>query len=264
MGCVRRLGFHDATLTSPGADRGLDVVATGAAAQVKALASPVGRPDVQRLVGAGINAGQLLFFSLSGYSARAIEYADDADVALFTFDRQLHPFAVNEFAQVLVDLAAGQQPVSGQASCRATASWPSKGPAGWRGWPVPAKVLAAMTAFVLATVVGPVVFAVGRLAMRRAGQPFGASDADEMTRRRGAVVIAGVLGTVLLGSVAVQNLWWGIFGGQPEDGSPGVGAIIGIAVGVAALVAINAVVASGRLDRVPLPKALGSEAPQAR
>ncbi|WP_100350487.1 restriction endonuclease [Luteimicrobium subarcticum] len=45
------LGCTDATTTARGSDGGLDIRARGAVAQVKHHARPVGRPDIQRLVG---------------------------------------------------------------------------------------------------------------------------------------------------------------------------------------------------------------------
>ena len=80
-------GFADAAVTTGGPDGGIDVRATYALAQVKFLASAVGRPDLQRLIGAaaGEPGRQLIFFTGSDYSAKAVEFADGAAIALFTY-----------------------------------------------------------------------------------------------------------------------------------------------------------------------------------
>lgn len=84
---MRYLGYDDAAITGGAADGGLDVVATGAVAQVKWQGAAVGRPAVQRLVGAApVGTRAVLFFSWSGYSKGAIEYANERDVALFDVD----------------------------------------------------------------------------------------------------------------------------------------------------------------------------------
>jgi len=85
---MRMLGFSDAKVTPVGPDSGIDVRATGAIAQVKFRSAQTGRGDIQRLVGARGNQPtlELLFFAAAGYSAHAIEYATELDVALFVFD----------------------------------------------------------------------------------------------------------------------------------------------------------------------------------
>jgi hypothetical protein len=127
--------------------------------------------------------------------------------------------------------------------------------------PVAAKVLIVILAIGAAVVAGPVIFVVGREAMQRAGQPFSASASDDIARRRGLVVAIGAAGSLLLGSVAIQNLWWAIAGGQAEDGSPGLGAIVGALVAAAVLAALNRLVQQGSLRSLPIPRALGSEVP---
>lgn len=85
---MRALGFADAQQTSAGADGGIDAVSPAhrAAAQVKHYAAFVGRPEVQKLVGAASLFSERLFFTSSGYTAAAAEYAEAHDVALFTYD----------------------------------------------------------------------------------------------------------------------------------------------------------------------------------
>ena len=85
---MRAMGFPDARETPVGPDGGVDVRSQGAIAQVKFRGAQTGRSDLQRLVGARGRDQHLalFFFSASGYSSRAIEYAADMDVALFTYD----------------------------------------------------------------------------------------------------------------------------------------------------------------------------------
>ena len=98
---MRHLGFADARRTAAGADRGLDVLATGAVAQVKHHAQPVGAPDVQRLRGAAHGVNRPVFYSRNGYTTQAVDFADRADVALFAFDEHNSVTPVNRHAYVL-------------------------------------------------------------------------------------------------------------------------------------------------------------------
>ncbi len=83
-GWLRSNGF-DAVTTNPGADGGVDVVAPGVVAQVKYWNTPVGRPEVQKLNGVASQRGDLaIFFSRSGYTRQAIEFANSAGIALLT------------------------------------------------------------------------------------------------------------------------------------------------------------------------------------
>ncbi|AMY56480.1 restriction endonuclease [Rhodococcoides fascians] len=85
---MKSLGFTDATVTPIGPDAGIDVTSRAALAQVKWKGGAAGRPDLQRLYGA--SAGQhhktMLFYSASGYSKSAVEYADRFKIALFDYD----------------------------------------------------------------------------------------------------------------------------------------------------------------------------------
>ncbi|PWU45347.1 hypothetical protein DLJ47_34655 [Micromonospora sp. S4605] len=84
---MRYWGFGDARVTEGGADSGVDVWSRGALAQVKFEAVQVGRPVLQRLVGArGRNVEKALFvFSGAGFSSPAVEYANDMDICLFKY-----------------------------------------------------------------------------------------------------------------------------------------------------------------------------------
>ena len=100
---MKYLGFSDAQETPVGADEGIDVNSTRAVAQVKAYMVPVGRPDVQNLAGvAAAEKKRGVFFALSGYTPQAIQWADKANVALFSFDLQGRPEAVNSVAHKLL------------------------------------------------------------------------------------------------------------------------------------------------------------------
>jgi hypothetical protein len=84
---MRYWGYRNAVARPGGPDGGADVRATGALGQVKYQAALVGRPELQRLVGARGRAleTELLFFTGSDYAATALAYADEMDIALFQF-----------------------------------------------------------------------------------------------------------------------------------------------------------------------------------
>lgn len=98
---MRRLGWRDAMLTQGGADGGVDVTASDAAAQVKFLSKPVGSPDVQRLRGAAHTYRHALFYSGSGYTSQAMDAAEQSDVALFLFTPDGLAVALNSAAVAL-------------------------------------------------------------------------------------------------------------------------------------------------------------------
>lgn len=83
---MRVLGFRDARVTGAGTDGGIDVVATSAVAQVKHYErASIGGPAVQQLRGAAHGLPWALFYARSGYTAAAVSYAEQAQVALFTY-----------------------------------------------------------------------------------------------------------------------------------------------------------------------------------
>ncbi|GGO94396.1 hypothetical protein GCM10011584_35330 [Nocardioides phosphati] len=102
---MRHLGFQDVHQTPEGADGGVDVRASTAVAQVKHYASPVGAPMVQQLRGAAHGQDWALFYALSGYTAKAVEFAASSHVALFTYTADGHVAPVNEAARYLVERA---------------------------------------------------------------------------------------------------------------------------------------------------------------
>lgn len=79
------LGMDDAARTRSGADGGVDIYSSSAAAQVKHLSVPVGAPTVQAAVGAA-RGQKALFFSLSGYTSQAQAFAQEVDACLFVYD----------------------------------------------------------------------------------------------------------------------------------------------------------------------------------
>ncbi|WP_237519817.1 restriction endonuclease [Streptomyces sp. HUCO-GS316] len=84
---MRHWGYADATARPGGPDSGVDVRAAGALGQVKYQAAQVGRPELQRFVGArprGSNA-QLIFFTGSDYAPTAVAYAEEWSIALFKY-----------------------------------------------------------------------------------------------------------------------------------------------------------------------------------
>lgn len=97
-GHLRSLGFADAAATEIGADAGFDVVGRTVVAQVKYLASAVGRPVVQQIVGANTHGAVAVMYSRSGYTKQALEFADQAGVALFTLELPNAVQAVNRHA----------------------------------------------------------------------------------------------------------------------------------------------------------------------
>jgi hypothetical protein len=97
-------GFNDARVTPVGPDGGIDVVAIKAVAQVKMEGVATGRPVIQALFGVAQADGKTgLFFSLAGYTAGAIEWAERVGLALFAFDLQGEPQPVTSAARSLMN-----------------------------------------------------------------------------------------------------------------------------------------------------------------
>ena len=101
---VTHLGFVGATVTPGGGDAGLDVVAQGAAAQVKHHEGPTGRPDIQRLYGAGQGFPNRIFYAAS-YTVAAIGEADRLGIALFQFTPEGLVVAINDAARAIAPSA---------------------------------------------------------------------------------------------------------------------------------------------------------------
>ncbi|MEW2515650.1 restriction endonuclease [Streptomyces sp. NPDC046870] len=103
---MRYLGFTDAVATPVGADEGIDVISERGLAQVKMEGSPTTRPTVQQLHGvATAKEREALFFSMAGYTPPAVAWASKHGIALFQYDRQGTPQAVNTPAMRLLETA---------------------------------------------------------------------------------------------------------------------------------------------------------------
>ena len=86
---MRRHGFPDATVMNGGVDTGVHVIASRAAAQVRTSFAPVEPEDLSRLVrdSRTMSGCQRIFFSLSGYSDRAMQFAEEHCIALLVVGR---------------------------------------------------------------------------------------------------------------------------------------------------------------------------------
>lgn len=104
---MRDFGFADAEITGGSADAGIDVHSRRAIAQVKWQGAVTSRPDLQRLYGArgAVDTREMLFFSASGYSSHAVEYADECGISLFTYDPLGEVSAVNPIAEEHISIA---------------------------------------------------------------------------------------------------------------------------------------------------------------
>ena len=99
---MRYLGHSDAELTGRGVDGGIDVVAAGAVAQVKATVRPTGRPVVQQAYGAAAGRACAVF-ARGGFTDLARRWADEQGVALFRFDQEGNVSPVNGLASRWID-----------------------------------------------------------------------------------------------------------------------------------------------------------------
>lgn len=83
---MEAFGFTGVQVTPPGSDRGIDVLCDQAVAQVKMEAVPTARPVLQGIYGNAAHSGkQALVFSLAGFTAQSVQWADEAGIALFQF-----------------------------------------------------------------------------------------------------------------------------------------------------------------------------------
>lgn len=121
---MRALGYTDARVTPPGADKGIDVLSSTAVAQVKWRGAQVSRPDLHRLYGARGSRHHLdmLFFAASKYSGPAIEYANGVDIALFVYSPTGELDPVNRSAQRMVAKARNRTGPRGKAELGAEAN----------------------------------------------------------------------------------------------------------------------------------------------
>ncbi|MEU2616079.1 restriction endonuclease [Micromonospora sp. NPDC007271] len=104
---LRLLGYSDARCTQGGADAGVDVLATGAVAQVKHWAQPVGQPPLRDLFGvAQAMAAKPFFYSLNGYTAQALQWANATNMPLFAYSGDGRVLAQNTAAHTLAPESA--------------------------------------------------------------------------------------------------------------------------------------------------------------
>ncbi|QCB51314.1 restriction endonuclease [Rhodococcus sp. PAMC28707] len=108
---MQRLGFADAYVTSIGPDGGVDVRSISAIAQVKWQGSQVGRPALQRLIGARGHQVDLIaiFYTGSSYSRHALEYADLMGMAVFTYQQDGSVYPSNGAAGYLASTSVERQ-----------------------------------------------------------------------------------------------------------------------------------------------------------
>lgn len=98
---LRRWGYQDARTTPAGNDQGVDVVGSRVVAQVKYRNSATGAPAVQQLAGVRRTGQDAVFFSRSGYTRQAVDYANEFGIALFTIELPSRIDAANARAQIL-------------------------------------------------------------------------------------------------------------------------------------------------------------------
>lgn len=104
---LRQLGYIDARLTGEGADSGVDVLAVGVVAQVKHQSQAVGQPPLRDLFGAAQAAGaKPFFYSLAGYTVKALEWATAINMPLFTYTVDGQVLAHNSAAHALLPRSA--------------------------------------------------------------------------------------------------------------------------------------------------------------
>ncbi|WP_238559067.1 restriction endonuclease [Rhodococcus rhodnii] len=132
---MRTIGFRDATALEYGTGHGIDVFAQGASAQVKWRDGPATAEDLRGLYstrGADWRR-MLLFFSQSGYTEDARDYARSAHMALFTWTKDgIEP--VDDLATTLRDRrdresAARERPAPAPPEPAALPAWRRAGQA---------------------------------------------------------------------------------------------------------------------------------------
>ena len=111
---MRRHGFRDATVMSGGVDTGVHVIASRAVAQVRTSFTPVGPEDLSRLVrdSRTMSGCQRIFFSLSGYSEEARDYAEEHSIALLVAGRNGSIVPANAWGENLSGSRFGSGPLA--------------------------------------------------------------------------------------------------------------------------------------------------------
>ena len=110
---MRRHGFRDATVMNGGVDTGVHVIASRAAAQVRTSFAPVEPEDLSRLVrdSRTMSGCQRIFFSLSGYSDRAMQFAEEHCIALLVVGRDGSVVPANAWGENLFGSRFGGDPL---------------------------------------------------------------------------------------------------------------------------------------------------------
>lgn len=160
---LRTLGFDDARVTPASGDGGVDVRSSRILAEVKQLTAPVGRPLLQRLVGARDEDHHLAlaFYAANGYSRQAVEYADRMRMALFAYSVRGEVTALNAHARELEEAAARRAPRTtgaraaaraafAEARARAVEQSPAEAWAELAGWVVKALLIVGIVGLVFA------------------------------------------------------------------------------------------------------------------
>lgn len=84
---MRHLGAADAETTRTSKDGGIDVVSRRYVAQVKNYRGSVGAPEIRELYGVAQQDGrQPLFFTSGAFTAEAVRFADDVQMALLSYN----------------------------------------------------------------------------------------------------------------------------------------------------------------------------------
>ncbi|WP_346537888.1 restriction endonuclease [Micromonospora sp. DPT] len=244
---MRHWGFADARVTPGGADEGVDVRSRNAIAQVKFEAAQVGRPALQRLVGArGLQHHQaMFFFSGAGFSVPAVQYADELGISLFQYSLAGEMTPVNRVARTFlagVAARAASAP-AGQAGPATAASATSHAPTGNQGvW----RLIVGLFFLVLTTahvsngaltnpislVLDVVVFGGAGVALIRwwhlRRQLRRCDVTTDLPGPSGAVLAPGLVGTVCaFGAVdtVLDALWTGKVTGDQVETTLGLGGI---------------------------------------
>jgi hypothetical protein len=285
VGHMRLLGFRNARLTRAGADGGIDVVASKAVAQVKAHRQPVGRPDVQRLKGAAHDVRHAVFFSLAGYTPRALDYAETAGVALFVIDRSLTARPVNSHARRLtrrsrrvrrrivadppavplgVESNEGRQPQAPDETTQKVAQSESATPVtntspamakevDGRAWPEIKRGLRMGAPWLLLLMGGPIAYLLSLEALRRSCDRWPTLLAVSDGRRRFAAAVVSVVGALAEGGSAAKDLYRSVNHLGVVKPVPVWATLVGVGVVMVLLGGLTMLARSGRARRLSLP-----------
>lgn len=217
---VRSLG-HDVSVTTAGADGGLDFIGPAVAGQVNDLAAPVGGPDLQRLRGAAYSRRYAICFSGSGYTQEAATFAAESGVALFAIYQGGRIEPANDLAVAFCNTspwayrtAAPVPPAHAKRGC---------------GW-----FAMAYLWFNLLLLGGPITFVLAVEARRRSGDHlFSGPGATSATRWRFWSMIIGALGILgWVGYISRGVIWLVTFNSVSEATSENASSSLGLIIGL--------------------------------